>query len=417
MRLLRPLRTREVALLWAGLSLSAIGDQLYAVTLSWVAVTVFGPAAGYLTALQAAVVLLAALGLGRWADRWNAQSTLIAADLVRMTVLLALVAAWLALGRLAALPLIVAVVVLAAAQAVFQPALQFVLPSLLPDRALLPAANALLDATDRSARLLGPGLIAILAGALPPVHFVSLDAVSFLLSAGALVLIRRQRRVEQVRPPSGETTRQAIGRGVRAMTAHPLLGYVLRTNAMNNGAWYAAYFLAIPLLIERFSIRGPGGTGLGAFGLVIAAYGSTNLLSTLTLGGRPMPVQPQRLMFCGSMITGLGTALIMLVPALPAEWRLPGLAGAAGIAAIGGPMKDIPFAVLRQMRLPARDLAAGVRAYIATTSAGTLVALLVAPILLHAMAASTFILGCGAIMMASGATGLVRHHGHVEAAS
>ena len=113
MRLLQPLRTREIALLWGGLSLSAIGDQLYTVTLSWVAVAVFGSAAGYLTALQAAVMLFAALGLGRWVDRWSAQRTLIAADLVRMVVLLGLVWSWLALDRPAALPLIVVIIVLA----------------------------------------------------------------------------------------------------------------------------------------------------------------------------------------------------------------------------------------------------------------------------------------------------------------
>ncbi len=415
MRLLQPLRTREVALLWGGLSLSAIGDQLYAVTLSWVAVAVFGPAAGYLTALQAAVVLMAALGLGRWADRWDAQLTLIAADLVRMAVLLCLVVAWSVLGHPAALSLIVAVVVLAAGQAMFQPALQFVLPGLLPDRALLPAANALLDTTDRSARLLGPGVIAVLAGALPPVHFVSLDAASFLLSAGALTLIRRRRRVEAVRPPAGETIRQSIRRGVGAMIAHPLLGYVLRTTALVNGAWYAAYFLATPLLIERLGIAGPGGTGLGAFGLVIAAYGSTNLLSTLALGSRPMTTRPQRLMFSGGVVTGVGTALIAVVPLLPPGWRLAGLAGSAAVAAIGGPMKDVPFAVLRQLRLPARDLAAGVRTYIATNSAGLLVAMLLAPMLLHALGPAMLILGCGAVMAVTGAAGLLRHRGHLEA--
>src|SRR3712207_5491034 len=34
-RLLRPLRTPAVALLWGGLAASAIGDQLFAVVLSW----------------------------------------------------------------------------------------------------------------------------------------------------------------------------------------------------------------------------------------------------------------------------------------------------------------------------------------------------------------------------------------------
>ena len=417
MRLLQPLRVREIALLWGGLSLSAIGDQLYTVTLSWVAVGVFGAAAGYLTALQAAVVLLAALGLGRWVDRWSAQRTLIAADLVRMVVLLGLVWSWLALDRPAAVPLIVVVVVLAAGQAVFQPALQLVLPGLLPDRALLPAANALMDATDRSARLLGPGLVAVLAGGLATVHFISLDAISFLLSAGALLLIRRRRPLELVRPPTDETMWQAISRGVGAMTAHPLLGYVLRTTALVNGTWYAAYFLAIPLMIEQEGLRGPGGTGLGAFGLVIAAYGCTNLLSTLVLGGRLMPLRPQRQMFSGGLITGAGTALIAATGWLPESWRLPGLAAGAAVAAIGGPMKDIPFAVLRQTRLAARDLAAGVRAYIATSSAGSLAAMLIAPVLLERFGPGAVILLCGATMMVTGLIGLSRHRAHREEAS
>lgn len=38
MGILRPLRGRSMALLWGGLSLSAVGDQLYAVALTWIAV-------------------------------------------------------------------------------------------------------------------------------------------------------------------------------------------------------------------------------------------------------------------------------------------------------------------------------------------------------------------------------------------
>lgn len=64
-----------MALLWGGLSLSAIGDQLYTVALTWIAVSVLGANAGYLTALQAGIVLLAVLGIGRWADRWDSRSS------------------------------------------------------------------------------------------------------------------------------------------------------------------------------------------------------------------------------------------------------------------------------------------------------------------------------------------------------
>jgi MFS transporter, DHA3 family, macrolide efflux protein len=46
MGILRPLRGRSMALLWGGLSLSAVGDQLYAVALTWIAVGVLGSNAG-----------------------------------------------------------------------------------------------------------------------------------------------------------------------------------------------------------------------------------------------------------------------------------------------------------------------------------------------------------------------------------
>ena len=88
-----------------------------------------------------------------------------------------------------------------------------------------------------------------------------------------------------------------------------------------NGLWIAAFSLALPLLIERAGITGPGGTGLGAYGLVISAYGCTNLLSTLAVGSRPIPSHPGRLMFAGTVVTGLGTAAL----ALGAKAGLPAL--------------------------------------------------------------------------------------------
>jgi len=60
MRLFHPLSDPPIALLWAGLTTSAVGDNLFSIALTWVAIGLFGPAAGYLTALQAAIVLLGA---------------------------------------------------------------------------------------------------------------------------------------------------------------------------------------------------------------------------------------------------------------------------------------------------------------------------------------------------------------------
>jgi len=419
MRIFHPLRTTAVALIWGGLSLSAVGDQLYAVALSWVAVGVLGSNAGYLGALQALVALLAVLGIGRWADRWDQQRGMIGADFARAAALLVVVTVWLATGGPDVPQLVGAIVVLAMGQAVFQPALQSVLPGLVDDPRLLPAANGLLDATDRSARLLGPGLVALLAGIIPMVHFLTLDALSFLASAAALLLIRRVRSrtrgLMASRDKGRETNWHGIVRGYRATAAHPLLGYLFATTGLLNGTWYAVFYLGLPLLIAHHGMGPLGGTGLGVYGLVLSSYGFANLAANLVFGGRSIPSRPQFQMFGGNVIVGSGMALLGLANLLPFQFLLPGLAAAAALSAIGGPMKDIPMAVLRQTRLGPADMAAAMRVYMAMNSAGTLLAMLITPTALILIGIVPVIVACGVAYITVGVIGLARHGSWIEA--
>ncbi len=413
MRILRPLRHRAMALLWSGLSLSAIGDQLYAVALAWVAVRIFGPAAGYLSALSAALVLLLALGAGHWADGWDRRRTMIIADLGRALVLLALVLAWGWLGRPPAFGLVGAVVVLAVGQALFQPALQAVVPGCVGEPVLLPAANGLLDTTDRSARLLGPGLVALLGGVLPVIHFVTLDAISFLASAGAVTAIGAVGTVRR-EGPRGSVLASAL-RGFHVVGRHRLLRTALLVNGPVNGAWVAAFLLGLPLLIARLGVTGVGGSGFGAFGLVIAAYGCTNLLATLVIGGRPMPARPYRQIFSSKLVTGAGTALLAAVPLLAPDLRLAGFAAAAAFGAVGGPMMDIPVAVLRQTELPAAEVPAAMRAFMVASNTGTLAAMLIAPAAFARFGLAPVIAMCGMLIAAAGVFGFIVHAGDAAA--
>jgi hypothetical protein len=410
-RILQPLRDGAVAALWGGLATAAIGDQLYTVALSWIAVAVFGTAAGYLAALQAIVVLLTALLCGSWADRQKHRPVMIAADLARAAVLMLVVAAWAILGRPPAWGLVLAVLVLAAGQAFFRPALQAILPELVPDVALLPATNALLDTTERIARLLGPGLVALLAASLPMMHFLSLDAATFVVSALAVLLIGRLRRFVPVQTGlRDESMLASMARGFRAMWRHRVLAYVLLSTGVNNGAWYAAMFLGLPLMINQLGIVGPGGTGLGAYGLVISCYGSTNLLATLVVGGRALPSRPARLLCSGNMIFGFGTLLLgaaMLLP-MPLPARLPCLLATAAFAAIGGPMSDITIATLRQTLLPRGDIAPAMRAYMVMTNGGLLAAMVIAPRAMDAFGIAVVIAVSGAAVAVIGLAGLLR---------
>ena len=404
-----------MALLWGGLSLSALGDQLYAVALAWTAVDVFGAGAGYLNALQAFVALVAVLGVGAWADRRDQQRSMIEADLGRALILAAVVVLWSIAGAPDAAELIVAIVVLAVGQAVFRPALQFLLPSLVVDARQLPAANALLDATDRSARLVGPGVVALLAGLIPMVHFFTVDAVSFLLSAAALLLIRRSHRTPPAAGPiMRETTWRSVRRGMHVMMQHPLIRFYFLVAPLISGVWYSAFILVLPLMLVEYGIGGSNAGGLSAYGLILSSYGCTNLASTLVFGSRAMSSRPQFQMVVGNAFTGAGLVLMGLASLLPAGWQLPGYAAAAALGAIGGPMKDIPIAVLRQTRLAAADVGAGMRAYMAVSSAGTLVAMIAAPTLVHLVGTVALIVLGGVVYVGVGVAGLMTHADWVE---
>jgi MFS transporter, DHA3 family, macrolide efflux protein len=417
MRIIAPLSNAPVALLWVGLSLSAIGDQLYVVALNWIAVGVFGAAAGYLNALGAACLLVTALFVGRWADRWEQRRAMIGADLARAGVLLLAVLGWETTGVPSASGLALVVAVLGAGQAVFRPAMQALLPAL-AEAPALPATNALFDTTERIARLLGPGLVGLLAGLLPTRHFLTADAATFLLSAAVLALLARLRALPPLRRGGArEGVLAGIARGFRTVARHDVLRFVLLVTGVLSGAWFAALFLGLPLAIAQYNVTGPGGTGLGAYGLVISAYGCTNLLATLAVGSRDMPSRPGRQIFAGNMLVGAGLALLGLVPAigLPHGLVLPGLCGAAAIAAPGGPMQDIPVAVLRQTELPRAEVPAAMRAFLVANNGGVLVAMALAPALFALLPVPAGIALCGGAMIAVGAAGLARC-GHLRAA-
>jgi hypothetical protein len=317
----------------------------------------------------------------------------------------------LAEGKPPAWGLVLAVGVIAAGQAFFRPALQASMPGLILDRAMLPATNALLDATGRIARLLGPGLVALLAAWLPLAQFLTLDAVTFIVSAACILVIGHLRVFPHAPPADREGMAASVARGFRATRAHALLGFVLGSTFVINGAWFTVMFLGLPLAIDRLGITGPGGSGLSAYGLVISAYGCTNLMATLVVGNLALPVHPGRRVFSGSMTTGGGIALLgfaMAVP-LPTEARLPCFMAAAGLAAIGGPMSDVTIATVRQLLLATPDMAAAMRAYMVMTNAGALLGMLLAPALFRTIGPSAVVSLCGVAIVLTGATGLLRH--------
>jgi DHA3 family macrolide efflux protein-like MFS transporter len=408
--ILSPLGTRPIALLWSALAFSALGDQLCTVALSWVAIEAFGPAAGYLTAGYAAIILVVIAFGGGLADRWNRRWSMVAADLLRGTVLVLLVGLWLAGKPPSALGLFCVIAALAIGEALFAPALQSILPALIGEPRLLAATNGLFDATARLARLLGPGLIALAASYLPVMHFFTIDAASFFASALAIASLAPTQAEYAAKGEARSSLRGDFSRGWHATQRDPFIGCMLIANAIVSGVWTATFFLVLPLAISQRHFGGRDGAEIGIYGLVLAIYGVFNLVANIVVGSLGYPRRPAAMAYLGLVLTGAGIVSIAWACAadLPQAWRLPALMLATGFSAIGGPLKDITVATLRQTRIASRDMAAAVRVQLLLSYFCTLVAMLATPLLSEGLGTAPVLALGGGIYLLVAALGWVR---------
>lgn len=251
-------RNADFRRLWAALTVSFFGSQVTALALPLLAALTLDATPqqlGLLVAARSAPDLPIGLVAGVWVDRLRRRPLLIAADLGRAALLLALPVAALA-GALPFWPLVAIAFGLGLLDTLFGIAYAAYLPALVPREALV-AANGQLEASSSVAGVAGPGL----AGALvqlvgAPVALVA-DALSFLASG---LLIRRIRAPEPPPAAAREGIGRAIGAGLRAVWASPLLRALAGTTATFN--FFDSFLTAVYVLyLARALALGPAAIG------------------------------------------------------------------------------------------------------------------------------------------------------------
>ena len=147
--------------------------------------------------------------------------------------------------------------------ALFRPAMQSTLPRLARDPAQLPPANALLDTTERIARLLGPGLVgADRAGCFRwCTSLRSTPAVSSRPPRRLTVIAPAAARRRRLPPPDARRALAAVRRGFAAIRAPRCCHFTLSPPGSSIGAWSAAYSSACRLMIAHAGIAGPAAAG------------------------------------------------------------------------------------------------------------------------------------------------------------
>lgn len=394
MLIFKPLADRRIALLWSSQLLSATGAEFYMVAVIWIASSLIGRDAGYISALQSAALLFGSLFAGALTDRWRHGTTMVAVSILR-AILLLLLAAASAFGVMSLPLLAVTAGAVALATSVYDPALQATLPRLAPGTSIRHAVNGLFDATRRMARILGPSLIALVNGLIPIGQFFAITAGGFLLSALGV-----RAALKNAPLPAPETSRgwssviDAIMGGARAVRRHRLMHFGLIADFVGNVTWSMAVLLGMALYLRATSPE-----PLTAYSLMMSAYGAGNLAANLVLAGIT-PKRPWLWLVMSKLTFGLGVLLMPFAPNTAA------LMACAALAAINGPFENLALLHIIQHDFPPQRIAQVYRLQMCAVFGGSLAGYLMAPTLFAAFGLAPVIATLGGITLLTGLVGL-----------
>lgn len=268
-------RNTDFRKLWAGQTVSELGSVVTRTAVPLVALIVLGAGPFQMALLIVAAslaVLLVGLFAGAWVDRLRRRPLLIWADAVRAVLLFSIPLAYLA-GVLRIEQLYVVVFIEGCLGALFDAAYPAYVPSLIGvDRVV--EGNSKLATSSSLAEIGGPGLAGGLVQAIGPPLAVLVDAISFVVSAITLLLIRRP---EPSRPPRTSTTpiRAEILEGLRLIRRHAVvLPLTLRSvTAHVAGSFYGVLYTIY--LINELHLSPL------LLGIVVSAGGVGSLIGSL----------------------------------------------------------------------------------------------------------------------------------------
>lgn len=338
MKIVRPLRDRDFALLAAGLAVSLIGDGLYLVAVAWQVYDLSNtPSALALVGLAWSIGLaLFLLTGGVVSDRFDRRRVMIAADLVRAAALVAIGALALS-GELEIWHLVALVLVYAAGEAFFGPALGAIIPDLVAQERIV-EANALVQSLRQICRLfIGPAIGGLVVAAAGTGEAFLIDAGTFLFSALMLALIRKRSRGHG---RAGSAFDDLRG-GLTYVRSQRWIWVTLIVAALFTLFYWGPVQVLLPYIV-RNELEG----GAGMFGLILAADGIGSVLASVLLSQRGLPRRYMTAFYGAWAVATLPLAGY----AIGTEaWQLMALAFAHGALITTG---LVIWAALEQTRVP-----------------------------------------------------------------
>ena len=351
--LLAPLRVRDFCLLFVGQMISTTGDMFYAVALPWLMLS-----SGH-TPQELGIVLatygvprVGTLLLGGLLSDWlRPRRVMLLADIMR-ALLVGILAVLVFTGRTGVLPLCAVAAPLGAFAGLFLPAYYAILPEILGADALQ-AGNALNTSSLQLALLIGSGLAGLVVSRLQSGPAFVVDALTFVVSALTLILMRGEHRPAEAVTAQKEQAlaQEASGREAtfaqditfwRLIRTWRLLQVAFLVIIFGNFLFNGLFEVALPTLARDQFMSGAGG-----YGLLLAMFGAGSLLGGLIAGSLGKIAHRGLLMLICIMTLGVLYSFVPFAGGLPGAALLIGCAGLTN-----GMLTVLAFTVMQQQAPP-----------------------------------------------------------------
>ena len=306
--LLAPLANRDYRFVWLGESVSLLGDQFNTVALAWLVLGLTGSGFALGVILIAAAIPRGAFLLvgGVLSDRISPRDLALASNILRAVV--TTIVAGLVIGdRVELWHLAAAGVVFGTVDAVFLPAINTLVPRLVPVERLA-AANAVLQGTGQLVGTVGPAIAGFSVALVGVGAAFAVDAASFAIAAVMLWFVRSGATA----PPADSTDpgvmtarapsiRASLVQGGRIVLSDPVMRSIVILSTAANLAFTGSVVVGLPwLVLVRFS-----GDAL-ALGFLFAAYGAGSLVGVLAAGSLPHPHRFGSIVLAFVLLAGAG---------------------------------------------------------------------------------------------------------------
>jgi MFS family permease len=310
-------RSRDFRLLIGGQTISFFGDAAFIVALGWRVTDLTGKASslGFVLAVESLAMLATLLWGGVLADRHSRKLLMIGSDVARAAVM-GVFCALDATGHMDMSTILVLAVLFGAADGFFQPAFGGIVP-LVVEVPMLASASSWLGIARNASAIGGPAVAAALYGTVGPTLVWGLDAGTFLVSAGALVLARPR----TIQPPPRLGMRKEIVEGFRYVISVPWIWTGIGAATVILMVAMSPYTVLLPRVVQGHYHR-----GVGSYGILFSAMAAGMVAGSLVWARWHPRKRRVAVCFAAFGINDLGIIVVAVSPwyelaVVAAAWR------------------------------------------------------------------------------------------------